>query len=77
MASAWELRITIVQPGVDTRRVNEIVGKLSERTAVRALGGSAWQVEYLDFEDRDAALGALSRDLDAIAGDWREFLRAM
>jgi hypothetical protein len=73
MGSISELRITIVHPGVDMHRAEGIIARLSERTAVRALGG-AWEVEYTDFEDRADALEALNRDLDAIAGDWRGYL---
>ncbi len=64
----------ITHAGTDHHRVERIIGALSQRITVRALGGSAWEVEYADFEDRSAALEALNRDLDEIAGGWREVL---
>ncbi len=35
---------------------------------------NAWKFEYLDFEDRDAALEALTLDLDRIDPDWHDCL---
>jgi hypothetical protein len=35
---------------------------------------SAWKFEYVDFEDRTAALEALATDLDRIDEGWRSCL---
>jgi hypothetical protein len=77
MGSIWELRITITGPTADPQRVKEIIEGLAKQTAVRNVGDSAWEVEYLDFEGRAAALKALDQDLDAIDANWREVLETM
>jgi len=73
----------------DAARAREIVQALGEKRAGRGVSAddrtiqytdledravNAWKFEYLDFEDRAAALKALAVDLDRIDGEWRDCL---
>ncbi len=52
----------------------ELVAEAARYTDIEDRAVNAWKFEYLGFEDRDAALEALTLDLDRIDPDWRDCL---
>ncbi len=76
MGSVYELRLAIKVESADDERARAIVDKLSEQRPVEDLGGSWWRTEYLDFEDREAAAGALLADLKVMDDRWDDVLVA-
>jgi hypothetical protein len=70
VGSIWDLDLAIKDPAADLQRARGIVDSLSKAQPIRDIDGAAWKVEYVDFEDRAAALEALRYDLDSIDLDW-------
>lgn len=58
--------------GKSFREVDERV----EYTAIEDPASGAWKFEYIDFEDRAAALKVLAMELDRIDKGWRSCLTA-
>ena len=76
MGGVYELHLAIKSPSADDDRARAIVDKLSEQRRVEYIEGSWWRVDYVDFEDREAAAHALHADLSAIDEHWGEVLVA-
>jgi hypothetical protein len=73
VGSVWTLDVAATATA-DLEQVRRIIGVLGETRHVWGEAGSTWKVDYLDFEDRDAALNALEADLGGIDARWGEAL---
>ena len=73
-ARIWHLEISYIGTGEDGERANEIV--VSARKQGKPIYGEGpwWNLAYENVETREAALSALSSDLDGIDPGWRDVL---
>ena len=89
MGGIYYLDVSLKGQGADLGRAKQIVralgeirdgkgyrvnGRMLEYTGLEDRAAETWKFEYIDFEDRAAALKALAVDLDRIDGDWRDCL---
>jgi hypothetical protein len=72
--SIWHLNIGFVGSGEDGGRANEIIITARKRGKPVYGEGPWWSVAYENVESREAALAALSNDLDEIDPGWRDVL---
>jgi hypothetical protein len=70
----WNLEISFVGSGEDAERANGIIVAARKRGKPVHGEGPWWNVSYEALETREAALAALSRDLDEIDPGWRDIL---
>ncbi len=70
----WDLQISFVGSGEEAGRASGIIIAARKRGMPVYGEGPWWNVRYLDFATRVAALDALSNDLDQIDADWRDVL---
>ena len=89
MGGIYYLDLSPKEQGDDLEPARQIVRALSEirdgegvrhtaadgeYTDVEDRAAFAWKFEYIDFEDREAALKALAIDLKNIDDDWNDCL---
>ena len=72
--SIWQLRISFIGSGEAAGRADEIIITARKRGKPVYGEGPWWSVAYENVETREAALAALSSDLDEIDPDWRDVL---
>jgi hypothetical protein len=72
--SIWRLEIGFIGSGEDGRRANDIIITARKRGKPVYGEGPWWSVSYENVETREAALAALSSDLDQIDPGWRDVL---
>ena len=70
----WHLNISYIGSGDDGERANEIIITARKRGKPVYGEGPWWNVAYGNVETREAALTALSIDLDEIDPGWRAVL---
>jgi hypothetical protein len=72
--NVWRFDIRFIGSGEDAGRANEILVTARKRGKPVYGEGPWWSVAYENFEGREAALAALTADLDQIDADWRDVL---
>jgi hypothetical protein len=70
----WHLNISYIGTGEDGERANDIIVTARKRGKPVYGEGPWWNVAYENAETREAALAALSGDLDEIDPGWRDVL---
>jgi hypothetical protein len=73
-ANMWHLNISYIGTGEDGERANDIIVTARKRGKAVYGEGPWWNVAYENAETREAALAALSSDLDEIDPGWRGVL---
>jgi hypothetical protein len=72
--NSWRLDISFIGSGEDAGLANGILVAARKRGKPVYGEGPWWSVAYENFESREAALAALSADLDEIDAGWRDVL---
>ena len=73
-ANIWHLNISYIGTGEDGERANDIIVTARKQGKPVYGEGPWWNVAYENVETREAALTALSIDLDEIDPGWRDVL---
>jgi hypothetical protein len=73
-ANIWHLNISYIGSGEAGERANEIIITARKRGKPVYGEGPWWNIAYENVETREAALTALSIDLDEIDPGWRDVL---